>query len=67
MNESDKRLMEINNWFYEIVKEAIRPKCPFCGAKLSHYWFYEGFSYPKGVKQFQICPRCKKKVVKYNE
>ena len=63
MNESDKRLEEINKWFAEKIREAVRPRCPFCGAKLSNYWFYEPVFF-RCLQEFQICPECKKKVVK---
>ena len=62
MTESD-RLEEIKKSFAEIIREAVRPRCPFCGAKLSNYWFYESVSF-KCLQEFQICPKCKKKVVK---
>lgn len=60
-----KRLEEIENWFTNVIKEALKPRCPFCGAKLSHYWFYmESYDLRKEFKQFQICPKCKKEVVR---
>ena len=60
-----ERLGEIENWFNNVINEALRPRCPFCRAKLSHYWFYMESYYPRsGVEEFQICPECKKKVVK---
>ncbi len=51
--ESEKRLEEIKKWFTKIVSEACRPRCPFCGAKLSNYWFYEPHGF-RGLQQFQI-------------
>ena len=61
--ESEKRLEEIKKWFTKTVSEACRPRCPFCHAKLSNYWFYEPHGF-RCLQEFQICPECKEKVVK---
>ena len=60
MRDSDDRIDALGSCF-EVILEALRPRCPYCGAKLSHYWFYEQHL---GGKQFQICPKCHEKVVK---
>lgn len=58
MSDSDDRIDALGSCF-EVILEALRPRCPYCGAKLSHYWFY-------GLRgeQFQICPKCHETVVK---
>ena len=61
MSDSDDRIDALGSCF-EVILEALRPRCPYCGAKLSHYWFYE--SPDCGGDQFQFCPKCHKKVVK---
>ena len=61
MTDSDDRIEALTTSF-NIIREALRPRCPYCGAKLSHYWFYEPSCFGGG--QFQICLKCRKKVVK---
>ena len=58
MSDSHDRIEALTNSFNSII-EALRPRCPYCRAKLSHYWFY-------GLRgeQFQLCPICHEKVVK---
>ena len=59
MTDSDDRIEALTTSF-NIIREALRPRCPYCGAKLSHYWLPSLF----GGGQFQICLKCRKKVVK---
>lgn len=54
------RCSELMKWFEKALEEGLRPRCPSCGAKLDHYWYY-GYH---GV-QFQNCKKCGK-VVKKN-
>lgn len=58
MSDSDDRIEALTTSF-NIIREALRPRCPYCGAKLSEYWYYT----EKGLK-FQFCLICHKEVVK---
>lgn len=53
------RFSEITRWFDEMLHERLRPICPYCGAKLDHYWYY---GYHGG--QYQTCKKCGKLVKK---
>ena len=62
MTDSDDRIEALTTSFNNLI-EALRPRCPYCGAKLSHYWFYELF----GGGQFQICLKCRKVVKRMDD
>lgn len=53
------RYTEIKRWFGKMLNEGLRPVCPYCGAKLDYYWYYD-----YNGEQMQTCKKCGKAVTK---